>query len=565
MLVNTPGLKTVLNAIKEYIRKQINKIKRPDWNQNDESAQNYIKNRTHWKEEGSKRYERVPLRTYYYGNAASHYVGDRYFATGIDSLFQEYPFVILAIPGNDYYSQIHLSSLNYEFLNLIDVSGQIVAKMDLTQAKENKNSDGKLLSYEILLHGDDRIPLNFDMREFTVVLETKPIYHKIPQEYLPDDAREVVLYSKQTLTGTQQEQARQNIGAAHKNLGCNKYDVTVTTTDDKVRIFEFYTTVGEIRQPEGAVETSIKTAFFSLTAWPLASSINERTAKTFCKQYKILYDAGYIDSPCRIVTSPIKQDTNVLLSYNESNGTVNASAYRADGTYNIKYDTANDALQLFGVEKYVYANNGAIDQYAMSADPTEDMHIATKQYVDTAKTEAQQLGLTSTTPGQIIKVKAVQDGNPTEWEAVDMPGGEEWELIDIIPLTAGVTLYDIANFGIYRKIAISMVKPITKDGSGNIFLRGYKLSDANAATVNYILDSDFFQSAYGYIELAKDEPFLRYIGLYRNNNVTAGSGGTGIPKDNLDLTDLGAIKLFLPEAYSQNFDGTGTMTIRGVK
>lgn len=37
------------------------------------------------------------------------------------------------------------------------------------------------------------------------------------------------------------------------------------------------------------------------------------------------------------------------------------------------------------------------------------------------------LGLTAATPGQIIKVKAVQDGKPTEWEAVDMPGEEEWE------------------------------------------------------------------------------------------------------------------------------------------
>lgn len=31
------------------------------------------------------------------------------------------------------------------------------------------------------------------------------------------------------------------------------------------------------------------------------------------------------------------------------------------------------------------------------------------------------LGLTAATPGQIIKVKAVQDGKPTEWEAADMP------------------------------------------------------------------------------------------------------------------------------------------------
>lgn len=44
------------------------------------------------------------------------------------------------------------------------------------------------------------------------------------------------------------------------------------------------------------------------------------------------------------------------------------------------------------------------------------------------------LGLTSATPGQIIKVKTVQDGKPTEWEAVDMPGGDKWEKIKEITI-----------------------------------------------------------------------------------------------------------------------------------
>lgn len=52
------------------------------------------------------------------------------------------------------------------------------------------------------------------------------------------------------------------------------------------------------------------------------------------------------------------------------------------------------------------------------------------------------LGLTSATPGQIIKVKAVQDGKPTEWEAVDMPGGAEevWEYIGTV-----TTIEDVAS------------------------------------------------------------------------------------------------------------------------
>lgn len=47
------------------------------------------------------------------------------------------------------------------------------------------------------------------------------------------------------------------------------------------------------------------------------------------------------------------------------------------------------------------------------------------------------LGLTSATPGQIIKVKAVQDGKPTEWEAVDMPSGDKWEKIKEITIAEG--------------------------------------------------------------------------------------------------------------------------------
>jgi hypothetical protein len=176
------------------------------------------------------------------------------------------------------------------------------------------------------------------------------------------------------------------------------------------------------------------------------------------------------------------------------------------------------------------------------------------------------LGLTAATVGQTVKVKAVDtDGKPTEWEAVDAVGAETWEKIDVIPLTAGVTLYDIANFSGYTKIAISMVKPMTKDGSGTVQVYIYKKSNPDSSITSYIIDSGFFKGAYGYIELAKDEPFLRYIQLFRNNVGTPGTGGIGIPKDNLDLTDLGAVKIVLPEAYSQNFDGTGTLTIRGLK
>lgn len=64
-----------------------------------------------------------------------------------------------------------------------------------------------------------------------------------------------------------------------------------------------------------------------------------------------------------------------------------------------------------------------------SGIPKTDLAQSVQTSLDKADA-AISLGLTSATPGQIIKVKTVQDGKPTEWEAVDMPGGgEDWTLL----------------------------------------------------------------------------------------------------------------------------------------
>lgn len=252
-----------------------------------------------------------------------------------------------------------------------------------------------------------------------------------------DKADTAISYNSQTLTEEQKSQARTNIGAVDENLGCNKYNIHVTTTSGTTKDFTYYTNEGEIRQPTEAVDSSIRTAFLGLTLWPSAKGISENLAKTLSKQYKILYDANYIDSPCCIIKSPLESGDNVLLSYHSSDNTVQVSGNWTDGYYNIIYDVANDTLTHFYVSNNIYAVNGAVNQLVMSATPTEAMHIATKQYVDTAKTEAQQLGLTAATPGQIIKVKAVQDGKPTAWEAVDMPSGDKWEKIKEITIAEG--------------------------------------------------------------------------------------------------------------------------------
>ena len=68
-----------------------------------------------------------------------------------------------------------------------------------------------------------------------------------------------------------------------------------------------------------------------------------------------------------------------------------------------------------------------------SGIPKTDLAADVQTSLDKADA-AISLGLTAATPGQIIKVKAVQDGKPTEWEAVDLPGEEEWEKIKEITI-----------------------------------------------------------------------------------------------------------------------------------
>ena len=71
------------------------------------------------------------------------------------------------------------------------------------------------------------------------------------------------------------------------------------------------------------------------------------------------------------------------------------------------------------------------------------------------------LGLTAATPGQIIKVKTVQDGKPTEWEAT----WQKWEKIAAITLTDAAAAIT-QNFGReYAEIIIVDTVPVVAEGA----------------------------------------------------------------------------------------------------
>lgn len=137
----------------------------------------------------------------------------------------------------------------------------------------------------------------------------------------------------------------------------------------------------------------------------------------------------------------------------ESGGTADAVTYTPQ-TLTAKQQA--QARTNIGAEK---AGTG----YTKPAFGIPKSDLAAEVQASLAKADtAISLGLTAATPGQIIKVKTVQDGKPTEWETVDMPGGgDEWELIAHINVAddveKDVTVWQYNNLPRYKCIAYKKV------------------------------------------------------------------------------------------------------------
>lgn len=110
------------------------------------------------------------------------------------------------------------------------------------------------------------------------------------------------------------------------------------------------------------------------------------------------------------------------------------------------------------IKNLTLKDDNTLSQQIMSADPTEDMHIATKKYLDIMmrnlasatmdyvdeainsipRESNVSLNVTGATVGQTVKISAVDaNGVPTAWVPVDMGSGEKWEKIAEIVIPDG--------------------------------------------------------------------------------------------------------------------------------
>ena len=214
----------------------------------------------------------------------------------------------------------------------------------------------------------------------------------------------------------------------------------------------------------------------------------------------------------------------------------------------------------------VEANTREVEIYEKPAGGIPKSDLADDVQTSLAKADtAISLGLTAATPGQIIKVKAVQDGKPTEREAVDMPSGEEWEKIADIELRADTALYVLADFAVWRKAKVIMRRPTYVSGlTKNVWCRVREKNnvDDNRYSCGY-LTSEY---GYTYWEFSAEvssnvisSTTLRTNNINNTSNVMSTQTLTPI---NLPPTDYVFILLFTDTSVIQDGD---KVTVIGVR
>ena len=260
-----------------------------------------------------------------------------------------------------------------------------------------------------------------------VMMPEGPTIISTPSELaLYPAASDAVLYTPQTLTEAQQKQARTNIGALDVNIKTTPVDIGVGLGSTV-----YYVQSGWLRPCPDNADKELKLQYRRVFEFIGSQRLNPSSQNILleAKSAYALYQKGLASESIVVTNNPLRA-AQVYVTWNITTRSNKhyfyyaqvSTAYYYDCTYCVEDDALTSERYQSPVYRTAYGvgEQDSVSQFRMGTNPTEDMHIATKQYVDIAKTEAQQLGLTTATPGKTIKVKTVQDGKPTEWEAVDI-------------------------------------------------------------------------------------------------------------------------------------------------
>ena len=240
-------------------------------------------------------------------------------------------------------------------------------------------------------------------------------------------ASDAVLYTPQTLTDEQQKQARTNIGALDENIHTTEVDVKRTLNGIGTNLF--YVRKGWLKPcPDDANDELINSYTTAVLFLNFISSTVD-SVKRHAKGAYTIYQQGLASANLQFTDNPLDVERYISwdITTNNNKTYLTYHHYGHNGfSETCRYCVEDDSYDNVRVVNALNTRqtgdnpNATVNQFYLATNPTKDMHVATKQYVDTAKTEAQQLGLTTATPGKTIKVKTVQNGKPTKWEVADI-------------------------------------------------------------------------------------------------------------------------------------------------
>lgn len=177
------------------------------------------------------------------------------------------------------------------------------------------------------------------------------------------------------------------------------------------------------------------------------------------------------------------------------------------------------------------------------------------------------LGITGAQVGQIAKITAVDEtGKPTAWEPVDMPtggGSETWEKIADVALAADTPVYEIANFGAYRKVKVLMSRAAYVSGlNKNVWFRVRHTNTSLGGKVAAV----YMTVQYGYLMWevnAEVDAFIHMSKLAMNNPVSAVAAEETVSI--LPPVELGDLKFSIEFVDASVIQDGDTVAVYGVK
>lgn len=388
--LETESKDNLVNAINEVGSIQ------PDWNQNDETKKDYIKNRpggyigetaptltlniNATKQDGINKLTDVKVTT-------DNFIDENSINISIDNGYTMIHRMLTQrfIPGyviNEYGATI------YGNAHLIDASQPDTGE-DLAMYKDDFGESAYGIGWHIWATS---IPSG----DFNVFVEQKSTY-TVPfqSKFIPWEASPTatsILYTEQSLTDEQQAQARANIGA--QNLYNGLTPVGYSCTDGTYSVSDtVYLESGNIISPTDTVSNDVRVAFRFINVWNIPTKLDYW--KNDIKKYKLLIDNGYLENntiwyskPDKKFKKQIRFATNstlgdyIVFNFNYNYEVIGQLVYYVDT------DTISTGTDTYLNRKLTRDKNNVLSYSAikLSSDPTEPMQIATKQYVDNAIT-----------------------------------------------------------------------------------------------------------------------------------------------------------------------------------